>query len=50
MDFKHEIITSNKDISVKFQYSEDTGSIVSKHWHRSLEYLMDLVRHICCCR
>jgi len=39
MDFKHEIITSNKDISVKFQYSEDTGSIVSKHWHRSLEII-----------
>lgn len=42
MDFEHEIISSNQDISVKFQYINDTGSIISKHWHRSLEivYLM----------
>jgi AraC-like DNA-binding protein len=42
MDFEHEIISINHDISVKFQYFNDTGSMISKHWHHSLEiiYLM----------
>ncbi|MDR3596845.1 AraC family transcriptional regulator [Clostridium sp.] len=39
MDFEHEIISSNQDISVKFQYFEDKGSTISKHWHRSLEII-----------
>jgi len=39
MDFEHEIISSNQDISVKFQYVDDTGSMISKHWHRSLEII-----------
>lgn len=42
MDFEHEMVNINQDISVKFQYSVDKGSTISKHWHRSLEiiYLM----------
>lgn len=39
MDFEHEIISNNQDISFKFQYINDTGSMVSKHWHRSLEII-----------
>ena len=39
MDFEHETINSNKDISVKFQYFKDNGSEISKHWHRSLEII-----------
>lgn len=39
MDFEHEIISNNQDISFKFQYINDTCSMVSKHWHRSLEII-----------
>lgn len=39
MDFKHETVIRNQDINVRFLYSKDKGSIVSKHWHRSLEII-----------
>lgn len=39
MDFEHEMININQDINVKFYYYDDKGSIISKHWHRSLEII-----------
>lgn len=39
MDFEHETININEDISVRFQYYDDKGSIISKHWHRSIEII-----------
>lgn len=44
MEFKHELIKSNEDISVKFLNLEDTTSrIVPKHWHNHMEiiYILD---------
>lgn len=34
---RHEIVTSNPDVGVRFYYSVDEGSYVSPHWHNSLE-------------
>lgn len=34
---RHEIVTSNPDVDVRFYYSKDEGSYVSPHWHNSLE-------------
>ena len=34
---RHEIVTSNPDVDVRFYYSRDEGSYVSPHWHNSLE-------------
>ncbi len=39
MDYKHEKIDINHDINAKFNYFSDNGSIISKHWHRSLELI-----------
>lgn len=39
MDYQHEKIDINNDINVKFMYSNDKGSVISKHWHRSLEII-----------
>ena len=36
---KHEIVSSNDDIEVRFYYSEDSGSYVPPHWHESLEFV-----------
>lgn len=34
---RHEIVSSNPDIDVRFYLSEDSGSYVAPHWHNSLE-------------
>lgn len=34
---RHEIVTSNPDVDVRFYLSKDEGSYVSPHWHNSLE-------------
>lgn len=34
---RHEIVTSNPDVEVRFYLSKDEGSYVSPHWHDSLE-------------
>lgn len=34
---RHEIVTSNPDVDVRFYLSKDDGSYVSPHWHNSLE-------------
>lgn len=34
---RHEIVTSNPDVEVRFYLSKDEGSYVSPHWHNSLE-------------
>lgn len=34
---RHEIVTSNPDVDVRFYYSKDEGSYVSPHWYNSLE-------------
>ena len=36
-DIRHEIVSSNPDIEVRFYLSEDNGSYVAPHWHNSLE-------------
>lgn len=36
-DIRHEIVSSNSDIEVRFYLSEDKGSYVAPHWHNSLE-------------
>ncbi len=40
---RHEIVSSNLDIEVRFYLSEDSGSYVAPHWHNSLElvYMME---------
>ena len=40
---RHEIVSSNPDIEVRFYLSEDSGSYVAPHWHNSLElvYMME---------
>ena len=34
---RHEIVSSNPDIDVRFYLSEDSGGYVAPHWHNSLE-------------
>ncbi|MDO4468706.1 MAG: AraC family transcriptional regulator [Bacillota bacterium] len=34
---RHEIVSKNPDIEVRFYLSVDTGSYISPHWHESLE-------------
>lgn len=34
---RHEIVSKNPDIEVRFYLSEDKGSYVAPHWHNSLE-------------
>lgn len=34
---RHEIVSQNPDIEVRFYLSEDPGSYTSPHWHNSLE-------------
>lgn len=34
---RHEIVTSNPDVEVRFYHSLDEGSFVTPHWHNSLE-------------
>lgn len=36
-EIRHEIVSSNPDIEVRFYLSEDKGSYVAPHWHNSLE-------------
>lgn len=36
-EIRHEIVSSNPDIEVRFYLSEDEGSYVAPHWHNSLE-------------
>lgn len=36
-EIRHEIVSSNPDIEVRFYLSEDSGSYVAPHWHNSLE-------------
>lgn len=36
---QHEIISSNKDIDIRFYLSVDEGSYVGPHWHNSLEII-----------
>lgn len=36
-NIRHEIVSSNPDIEVRFYLSEDKGSYVAPHWHNSLE-------------
>ena len=36
-NIRHEIVSSNSDIEVRFYLSEDKGSYVAPHWHNSLE-------------
>ena len=40
---RHEIVSSNPDIEVRFYLSEDSGSYVAPHWYNSLElvYMME---------
>ena len=40
---RHEIVSSNPDIEVRFYLSEDSGSYVVPYWHNSLElvYMME---------
>ena len=39
METRHEIVTNNYDIGVRFYYSEDKGSYVTPHWHNSIELI-----------
>jgi AraC-like DNA-binding protein len=43
MEFKHELIKSNEDISVMFLNMTDNTSVVPKHWHNHMEiiYVLD---------
>lgn len=43
MEFKHELVKSNNDISVMFRNFEDGPRVVSKHWHNHMEiiYILD---------
>lgn len=34
---RHEIVSVNPDVEVRFYFSEDPGSYVNAHWHNSLE-------------
>lgn len=36
-EIRHEIVSSNPDIEVRFYLSEDEGRYVAPHWHNSLE-------------
>lgn len=36
-EIRHEIVSSNPDIEVRFYLSVDEGSYVAPHWHNSLE-------------
>ncbi|MGN0593470.1 MAG: helix-turn-helix domain-containing protein [Ruminococcus sp.] len=36
-EIRHEIVSRNPDIEVRFYLSEDPGSYVTPHWHNSLE-------------
>ena len=36
---RHEIVSSNPDIDVRFYLSEDSGSYVAPHWHRYVHRL-----------
>lgn len=43
MEFKHELVKPNEDISVMFMNMTDTARIVPKHWHNHMEiiYILD---------
>lgn len=43
MEFKHELVKPNKDISVMFASMTDDTRIVPKHWHNHMEviYILD---------
>lgn len=43
MEFKHELVKPNKDISVMFTSMIDNARIVPKHWHNHIEiiYILD---------
>lgn len=36
---RHEIVSSNQDVNVRFYMSVDEGSYVAPHWHNSLEII-----------
>ena len=36
---RHEIVSSNQDVDVRFYMSVDEGSYVAPHWHNSLEII-----------
>ncbi|MBU3101803.1 MULTISPECIES: AraC family transcriptional regulator [Clostridium] len=43
MEFKHELVKSNEDISVMFLNMTDAARIIPKHWHNHMEiiYILD---------
>ena len=43
MEFKHELVRPNDDISIMFRNMNDTARIVPKHWHNHMEiiYILD---------
>jgi len=43
MEFKHELVKPNNDISVMFLNMTDNARIISKHWHNHIEiiYILD---------
>lgn len=43
MEFKHELVKSNEDISVMFVTMNDGARVIPKHWHNHMEiiYILD---------
>lgn len=43
MEFKHELVKPNEDISVMFLNMTDTARVIPKHWHNHMEiiYILD---------
>lgn len=43
MEFKHELVKSNEDISVLFTNMVDIARVIPKHWHNHMEiiYILD---------
>ena len=46
MEFKHELVKPNEDISVMFMNMTDTARIVPKHWHNHMEIIYILTIQI----